>query len=205
MQFFRLHFRPKTPPPDYEPPCHLLPADDDTFIPSANTPFTLEIQTLEAPSSLLDTSTFLTTPFTLEDLCPISTEVPVTDTRQFSDTNVQTGINLNVNVGLNTLTPSVNDSFTSNINLIDSDCTVTCDTNSVNSGEDRTIGCSMFNVSNISESADESSSKNRLILSNTLTSPKLNSVNIPIENRIKSGPDIPVSNANGLLTQFGFE
>ncbi|KAK4885725.1 hypothetical protein RN001_001996 [Aquatica leii] len=201
-----LHFRPKTPPPDYEPPCHLLPADDDIFVPSANTPFSLEIQMLEAPSALLDTSNFVTAPFSLEEMISSnSMDVPVTDTRQISDTNVQTGINLNVNVGLNTLTTSVNNSFTSNISLMndDDDSTILSDTHGVHFDGDRTIGCSVFSVSNISESADEQHDKHS-ILSNTLTSPKINSVNVPIESRRKSASEM-FNNVNGVLTQLGID
>ncbi|KAF5304769.1 hypothetical protein FQA39_LY09546 [Lamprigera yunnana] len=202
-----LHFRPKTPPTNFEPPCHLLPADDDIFIPSANTPFSLEIQTLEAPSSLLDTSNFITTPFSLEEMTSCnSVDVPVTDTRQLSDTNVQTGINLNVNVGLNTLTTSVNNSFTSNISLINynnEDSAVPLDTHSLSFDDDRTIGCSMFNVSNISDSAEEQLDK-RSILSNTLASPKINSVNIAADAKKKSANDM-ITNINGVLTQIGFD
>lgn len=198
-----LHFRPKTPPSNYEPPCHLLPAEDDVFIPSANTPFSLEIQTLEAPSSLLDTSNFVTTPFSLEEIIASNNiEVPVTDTRQSSDTNVQTGINLNVNVGLNTLTTSVNSSFTSNISLTDNydDSTVTYDT----LDGDRTIGCSVFSVSNISDSADEQHEK-QSILSNTLTSPKTNSVSLSFDSSRRKSVNETINNVNGVLTQIGFD
>lgn len=84
---WRLHFRPNTPPPGHEPPCHLLPAEDDTFVPSANMPFSLEVQTLDEASSIfLDASPFLTVPYTIDDLYTSSsssvTDVPVTDTRQ---------------------------------------------------------------------------------------------------------------------------
>lgn len=75
-----LHFRPKTPPADYEPPCHMLPADDPIFTPSANTPFAMEILPFDSPSSLLDNSTFLTDPFMLSN--DIDFTVPITDTRQ---------------------------------------------------------------------------------------------------------------------------
>lgn len=163
----------------------------------------MEIQAIEAPSSLLDTTTFLTTPFNLDDfVSPNSTEVPVTDTRQLSDTNVQTGINLNVNVGLNTLTPSVNNSFTSNLSLVNDDCTVTCNTHSSDMDIDRTIGCSMFSVFNSSAGADQSPKT----CTNISASPKVNSVNCSVDGRMKSGTDNSIgNNSNGLLPQFGFE
>ncbi|XP_018333423.1 uncharacterized protein LOC108742649 isoform X2 [Agrilus planipennis] len=151
-----LHFRPKTPPPDYEPPCHLLPTDDETFIPGANTPFTLELQPLDAPSSVLsDTSAFVTTPFTLDDLYAVNAAVvPITDTRQFQSTPppqpssndvdyvnetasvAQTGINLNVNVGLSTL----------------SDASSSSSSSSSPFEETRTIGSSRFVVTNATAS-----------------------------------------------------
>lgn len=179
---FRLHFRPKTPPPDYQPPCHLLPADDPTFIPSANTPFSLELEVLdEAPSTVLDASSFVTAPFTLEDL---GLEVPITDTRQSSDKNVQTGVS--ASAGPNTLNSSV-----SNVDLDDDD----------GGDETRTICCSKFRVLDKCASSKKHSS--------TLTSPKLNnSVNVSPEGRQQQRQMNDTSlnnNANGLLSQFGLD
>ncbi|XP_065167332.1 enhancer of polycomb homolog 1 [Atheta coriaria] len=78
-----LHFRPKTPPPDWSPPCDMLPADE-AFAPSANTPFSLELRTLD-DSDLFTEQSFVSAPLLLDyDLLP---EVPVTDTRQASSTH----------------------------------------------------------------------------------------------------------------------
>lgn len=147
-------------------------------------PFSLELQALDAPSSVLDTSSFVSGPFTFEVL-DMTNEVPITDTRQqqlqSSDKNVQTGVNSNVNVGLNTLTSSVNDFEI----------------------EDRTmVGCSKFNVSDKCPT-----SKKQLIVSSTLTSPKFNSVNVlsDVSLRQNTTVDSSVNNANGLLSQFGID
>lgn len=186
---FRLHFRPKTPPAGYEPPCHLLPPEDTTFIPSANTHFSLEMKVLDSPSTFLDTSTFVTSPFLFEDL---DWDVPVTDTRQSSDTNMQTGINLNVNVGLNTLNSSVN--------LNDSFVCSNDEVNLTDFSEIRTIGCSRFKVSDI-DSCTGTTSKtcNRSI---TVTNPKLNnSANLTSDVRLRTNSDGPLS--NGIITQYG--
>lgn len=62
----RLHFRPKTPPPDWEPPCDMLFCQDTFFDPcSANTPFSMEVQPLDPTNNslLLDKSSFVTEPF----------------------------------------------------------------------------------------------------------------------------------------------
>lgn len=76
----RLHFRPKTPPPDYEPPCHLLPADDP--LTAADLPFSLELQAPFAPGAFPDATSFVAGPFTLDDAVD---DVPVTDTRQVAE------------------------------------------------------------------------------------------------------------------------
>ncbi|KAK9717332.1 Enhancer of polycomb-like [Popillia japonica] len=222
-----LHFRPKTPPPDYEPPCYMLPPEDPTFIPSANMPFSLELRLADNFSNsniLLDSSTFVTAPFLSDDFTLELPEVPVTDTRQSNDTtNVQTGINLNVNVGLNTLNTNTNNtssgSFIQSVNLNDSlslsvdfcnDDEMTTNTPMlVEDVNDRTfVGCSKFTVTDINGSAGTSSNKYKQLLSHssTLTSPKLNSVNAVSDFRQRSSVDCTaVSNANGLIAQFGMD
>lgn len=196
-----LHFRPKTPPPGYEPPCHLLPVEDSTFLPNANTPFTLEVRPLDSTSTLLDSSTFITSPFLLDDLTMSSLDVPVTDTRQSSEKNVQTGINVNVNVGRNTLTCT--DSLSPLVNLNDN-VTLTSSESFTDSSDYRTVGCSQFNVydSSINVSAP---SKKHTIVSSTLTSPKLNSVKVLSEVRQRSTMDPPIVSANGLVTSVEIE
>nr|XP_023019140.1 enhancer of polycomb homolog 1 [Leptinotarsa decemlineata] len=200
-----LHFRPKTPPPDYEPPCNMLLSQETFFDPSANTPFSMEIQTLEAPSStLLDTSTYITDPFTFDNL---ELETTVTDTRQsLSGPSSST---------LNTLIPSV--SSDSNFLYNDSDGFVLSD--SSNDSDYRTIGCTDFSVTDLSSSESCSVKKDcsaavrqqNVLSSSTSTSPKLNSVSTSVssggqERSVRSNPDNSLhTNANGLVTQFGFE
>lgn len=211
--FCRLHFRPKTPPPDYEPPCDMLLSPDTFFNPSANMPFSMEIQTLEAPSStLLDTSTFITDPFMFDNL---DLDTPVTDTRQSSDRHIQTGS------ALNTLIPSVNsncnvihsDNVTLNdsFNLSNTNCDVNCD------GDYRTIGCSRFTITDLGSFGSapsqmetvEMSKQKKVFSSSTLTSPKFNSVSTVTTGegrRARNNTDQnSLGNTNGLLTQFGFE
>ncbi|EFA06113.2 enhancer of polycomb homolog 1 [Tribolium castaneum] len=205
-----LHFRPKTPPPDEESPCSLLPFSESYFVPGANMSFSIEVQSLETPSTLLDTSAFLTDPFTFDNLDSIE-DVPVTDTRQSSDKIVQTGINLNVNVGLNTLTPSVNDNSSSvfsnsNANLTDSikleDAT---SSSTSDENDERTIGCSRFYVSDLGVTKKNQTSKTQTVTS-TLTSPKFNSVNAVSEGWSRStATEGPLTNTNGLLSQFGLD
>ncbi|XP_066260751.1 enhancer of polycomb homolog 1 [Euwallacea similis] len=67
-----LHFRPKTPPPDYEPPCHLLPADDPCpFSGGALPSFQMEVEPLDPASSVfVDSSPFLSEPFELDRRWP---------------------------------------------------------------------------------------------------------------------------------------
>lgn len=63
---FRLHFRPKTPPPDWEPPCDMLLCQDTFFDPcNANAPFSMEIQTLDPANNTLlsDKTSYITEPF----------------------------------------------------------------------------------------------------------------------------------------------
>lgn len=69
---FRLHFRPKTPPLDYEPPCHLLPPEESPFANDALPAFHMEIEPLEPPCStlLLDQSPFVTDLFELDRRWP---------------------------------------------------------------------------------------------------------------------------------------
>lgn len=181
--------------------------------------FAIEVQPLETPSTLLDTSAFLTDPFTFDNLDSIE-DVPVTDTRQqSSDKIVQTGINLNVNVGLNTLTPSVNDNSSSsvfsnncNANLTDSikleDAASTL-TSLLSSDEndERTIGCSRFHVSDLGVATIKQTSKTQQTVTSTLTSPKLNSVNAVSDgwNRSNVTTEGSLGNTNGLLSQFGLD
>lgn len=153
-------------------------------------PFSMELQVLdEAPSTVLDTTSFVTTPFTLDDVEMDTLEVPITDTRQqqqqqqSSDKNVQTGVN--VNAGLNTL----NSISVSNVEL-DDDNDGDCD-------ETKTLCCSRFKV--LDKCA---SSKKHSVVSSTLTSPKLNSVNV---SRQMNDTLLSNNNANGLLSQFGLD
>ncbi|XP_076269044.1 enhancer of Polycomb isoform X2 [Rhynchophorus ferrugineus] len=59
-----MHFRPKTPPPDYEPPNHLLPPDDPPFANDQLPPFQVEVQPLDG--LFLDRSTFVSDLFDLD-------------------------------------------------------------------------------------------------------------------------------------------
>lgn len=185
-----LHFRPKTPPPDYEVPCDMLHTEETFFDPSANT-FSMEIQTLDAPSStLLDTSTFISDPFTLDHLD--------LDTRQISSA-VST---------LNTLIPSVSDS--NEIDILSSD-------SSSSDSDFRTIGCSNFKVNDLGMN-DSSVMMNttgtrsqKKIHSNA--SRKVNNTNLlssssgeEFKPTIRSSPDSsPLGNTNGLLSQLYFD
>ncbi|KAJ8925543.1 hypothetical protein NQ315_009383 [Exocentrus adspersus] len=208
-----LHFRPKTPPPDYEPPCDMLLSQDTFFNPSANIPFSMEIQTLEAPSStLLDTSTFITDPFTFDNL---ELDTPVTDTRQSGDRNVPT------TSALNTLIPSVNinSNIVYNDNVILNDNFSLSDANyDANCVSDyRTIGCSRFTVTDLGSfdsssshmDTPETSKEKKVSSSSTLTSPKFNSVSTAPtgeECRARNSTDQnSLGNTNGLITQFGLE
>lgn len=210
----------------------MLPAEDPTFIPSANTPFLLELRLANDSTSsssnnvLADSSTFVTSPFLGEDFTMDLPEVPVTDTRQSSsnsgDTaNVQTGINLNVNVGLNTLNNSnntnntaSNDSFIQSVNLNDGlslsvDLCNSDETAMDDDSDSRTfVGCSKFTVTDINGSAGASSARynKQMSDSSTLTSPKLNSVNVVSDCKQRSVVDCAaVGNANGLITQLGMD
>ncbi|VEN50993.1 unnamed protein product [Callosobruchus maculatus] len=79
-----LHFRPKTPPADWEPPCDMLLMEDTFFSPLSGAPFSMEVQPLEGGES------FVTEPVSFanclspdsSDTEPPALEVPVTDTRQ---------------------------------------------------------------------------------------------------------------------------
>ncbi|XP_056632876.1 enhancer of polycomb homolog 1 [Diorhabda sublineata] len=186
-----LHFRPKTPPPDYEVPCDMLHTEESFFDPSANT-FSMEIQTLDAPSStLLDTSTFISDPFTLDHMD--------LDTRQISPA-VST---------LNTLIPSVSDS--NEVDNLSSD--------SSNSDSDfRTIGCSNFKVndlgmndSNVMMNTTVTRSQKKI---HSNASRKVNNTNLlsssssgeEFKPTIRSSPDSsPLGNTNGLLSQLYFD
>ncbi|CAH1116786.1 unnamed protein product [Phaedon cochleariae] len=184
-----LHFRPKTPPPDHEPPCNMLLSEDTFFNPSANMPFSMEIQTLDTRSStLLDTSTYITDPFTLDNL---DLDTAVTDTRQ------------SLSSALNTLIPSV--SSTSNVLYNDSFLL----SESSNDSDYRTIGCSNFSVVDRDcGSAGCSKQQKNFSSSSTFTSPKLNSVSTTTKGEgsgARSSADSLPANTNGLLTQFGIE
>lgn len=142
----------------------------------------------EAPSTILDTTSFVTAPFTLDDLeMDTLEEVPITDTRQqSSDKNVQT-TGVSANAAPNTLNSSV-----SNVDVIDDVC-----------DETRTICCSRFRV--LDKCA---SSKKHSVVSSTLTSPKLNSVNVSPDGRQQQrqlNDNLLSNNANGLLSQFGLD
>ncbi|KAJ8977026.1 hypothetical protein NQ317_013475 [Molorchus minor] len=222
VEFLRLHFRPKTPPPDYEPPCDMLLSQDTFFNPSANTPFSMEIQTLDAPSSmLLDTSVFITDPFTFDNLDGLDT--PITDTRQLSsdiDKHVESASTPN------TLIPSVSNDDTVILNDSFSLSDANCDSNSSSDSDYRTIGCSRFTLtdlgsfgggaaccSEVEPSADvlsvSSSKQKKVVSSSTLTSPKVNSVSTSSAmgevRRVRNNADNSLGNTNGLLTQFSFE
>ncbi|XP_028142187.1 enhancer of polycomb homolog 1 [Diabrotica virgifera virgifera] len=190
-----LHFRPKTPPPDYEVPCDMLHSEETFFDPSANT-FSMEIQTLDAPSStFLDTSTFVSDPFTLDQLD--------LDSRQL----------LPAASTLNTLIPSVSSDSNENDNFLSSD-------SSSSDSDFRTIGCSNFKVndlglndSNVTTSSTMTKSQQTKVqYSSTSASPKVNSVNTTSSS---SGEDFKptrgnsdsslLGNTNGLLSQFCFD
>ncbi|CAH2005786.1 unnamed protein product [Acanthoscelides obtectus] len=83
-----LHFRPKTPPADWEPPCDMLMMEDSFFSPLSGTPFSMEVQPLEGTGE-----SYVTEPFSFANCLssessmdtmepPPAQEVPVTDTRQ---------------------------------------------------------------------------------------------------------------------------
>lgn len=145
----------------------------------------------EAPSTILDTTSFVTAPFTFDDLeMDTLEEVPITDTRQqhqSSDKNVQT-TGVSANAGPNTLNSSV-----SNVDVVDDV-----------RDEQRTICCSRFRV--LDKCA---SSKKHSVVSSTLTSPKLNSVNVSPDGRQQqrqlNDNTLLSNNANGLLSQFGLD
>lgn len=163
----------------------------------------MELQVLdEAPSTMLDTSSFVTAPFTIDDFeMDTVEEVPITDTRQqqqqqqpppppSDNKNVQTGVSI-ANVSPNTLNSSV-----SNIEI---------DVEQNDGDEIRTICCSRFKV--LDKCA--TSNKKHSVVSSTLTSPKLNSVNVSPDGRQQQqrqmNDSLISNNANGLLTQFGLD
>ncbi|XP_050295924.1 enhancer of polycomb homolog 1 [Anthonomus grandis grandis] len=61
-----LHFRPKTPPEGYEPPCHLLPPDDPPFANDSLPSFQMEVEPVDSSLFLLDRGPFLTDTFELD-------------------------------------------------------------------------------------------------------------------------------------------
>lgn len=211
----RLHFRPKTPPPSYESPCYLLPPEESTFNPDANVAFSLELRALDESSVLLDSSTFTTPPFLLGEMSSegVCEDVPVTDTRQQPRDPVnsvqQMGLNLNVNVGLNTLNTNniTTNSFVHSVNLNNNNISPSpVDVDPSNVGEQRAPGCSRFTVSDISGSAVGIMSKRHFLLSSTLTSPKLNSANLVSDVRQQSGLDGSACiSTNGIIAQFGID
>lgn len=197
-----LHFRPKTPPPDQEPVCNLQPLEESYWKIGSTSPFSLEIQTLDAPSSLLDTSAFVSDQFNFDNL---DLDIPITDTRQSSDKIVQTGINLNVNVGINTLTPSVkNENSSSNVNHVDSKSDATNIDLDCSSNNDRTIGCSKFYVSDLSASCGFPSSRSTFSTC-TFASPKFNSINQVSDGPLRPNADTAPSSTNGILPQYGYD
>nr|XP_022909693.1 enhancer of polycomb homolog 1 [Onthophagus taurus] len=200
-----LHFRPKTPSPGYTPPCHLLPPEDNTFIPSSNTPFTLELRGIDdVTSALADNSTFVTGTFLYEDLALDGClDVPVTDTRQTVEgsapTTHNTLITANATAETPTTTPCVNPREDEKV--------------SVGGGEERTIGCSRFTIIDVDGSAGSFSSTGGRVpsLANTATSPKLDSVNVASDVRQRSSSTLAPdcgnngNSANGIISQFGMD
>ncbi|CAG9859413.1 unnamed protein product [Phyllotreta striolata] len=187
-----LHFRPKTPPPDYEVPCDMLLSEETFFSPSANT-FSMEIQTLDAPSStLLDTSTFISDPFSLDQLD--------LDSRQ----------SLSASSALNTLIPSVSSDKINDIDNVLSD--------SSSDSDFRTIGCSNFSVNDLGSVGDGLCApmkfqQNKVQNCSSSASPKVNSVNTTTssatgDDNVKSSranDTVQHGNTNGLLTQLCFD
>lgn len=180
----------------------------------------------EKPSAMLDLSSFVTTPFHLDDDDDLEMdileqqerqdeEVPITDTRQSStDRNVQIttiGVAKSANTAPNTLNSSV-----SNFEI-----DVVEDNNSDHDGDDekRTICCSRFKVlDKCVLTTTTSNNKKHSVVSSTLTSPKLNlnSVNVstsPTDGRQQQQQrqndcfvNTTTNSANGLLlTQFGID
>ncbi|XP_044744316.1 enhancer of polycomb homolog 1 [Coccinella septempunctata] len=196
-----LHFRPKTPPPEQEPVCNLQPLEESYWKVGSTSPFSLEIQCLDSPSALLDTSAFVSDQFNFDNLG--SLDIPITDTRQPSDKIVQTGINLNVNVGINTLTPSVNnDNSSFNLNHVDGKSDATNTGSDRRANNDKTIGCSKFNVSDLNASSSAPSSK---FSTCTFASRKFNSINQASDGQLRPNSDAAVNNTNGILPQYGYE
>ncbi|KAJ8957654.1 hypothetical protein NQ318_017546 [Aromia moschata] len=185
-----LHFRPKTPPPDYEPPCDMLLSSDTFFNPSANAPFSMEIQTLDgAGGSLLDASTFVADPFAFDGVADLP-DTPVTDTRQA------------------TALPDGDGASDGGAHLDDGD---------PDSDPHRTIGCSRFTVTDLhgcraTRRAAPSPRRDRKPPPpSTATSPKVNSVSAATGGgrggrRARGSADgNSLGSTNGLLTQFSFE
>lgn len=169
----------------------------------SSSPFSLEIQTMESPSALLDTSAFVSDQFNFDNLG--SLDIPITDTRQSSDKIVQTGINLNVNVGINTLNPSVNNDDSSfNVNHVDSKSDATNIELDGSGNNDRTIGCSKFYLSDLSASSNALFSKSASSTS-TFASPKFNSINQSSEGHLRPNADAALNSTNGILPQYGIE
>lgn len=148
----------------------------------------MELQVLdEAPSTVLDTSSFVTAPFTLDDLEMDSLEeVPITDTRQSNDDN-------NKNLQTSVCDPNA-------LNFSVSDCEIDDFGGDYDS---RTVCCSRFKV--LDKCA--SSNKKHSVVSSTLASLKLNSVNVLSDGgrqqQRQMNDNLVSNNANGLLSQFG--
>lgn len=125
--------------------------------------------------------------------------------RQSNEKNLQTGINLNVNVGLNTL--NCTDSNLSSYPSFDNDANVFDTSDFLVGSDDRTVGCSQFTVSDIG-TCSGTITKKIVPSSNSCTSsacPKLNVVNVTTDIRQRSTNDGTLTGANGLLTQFGID
>lgn len=221
-----LHFRPKTPLPNLEPSSESL-LEDPYWKLGSNSPFSLEIQSLDPPGTgVLDTSMFVTDPFNLDSLEQFET-TPITDTRQHPHigdriSQTTTGINLNVNVGINTLTPSsVNssiDSGSSNVNHVEKsvkklETSVICD--DLDSSNDSSLGCSRFHVYNaVSDDASANifsslfSSASRSFRDRcTYASPsnRGNGSSVDGQSEVLLNSSSGIGNSNGILPQFGYE
>lgn len=174
---FRLHFRPKTPPPTKESTCDVSSLDDTIFSPTSTVPITVELQNLssENPTSLLDDSLFTTNSFTLQELYGDTVEpvVPFDDTRQTTLLgNCDPVMNrtfgcskFNVSSACSDITIKNDKIDNDNVALIRRD------------GQQQSSSGSVSNC--VSDFMCDSPKKHcsTSILSSTLTSPKYNSVN----------------------------
>ncbi|XP_017776540.1 PREDICTED: enhancer of polycomb homolog 1 isoform X2 [Nicrophorus vespilloides] len=181
------HFRPKTPPPQWSPPSSLLPEDHFCF-PSANVPFSLELKTLDETDVFTDSS-FISAPYMLD--YDISMEVPVTDTRQTSPSETTT-------TTTSATTTSLSSTSSSSSLLFPSVCesSVSNRGDAVDSG---VVGCSKFSMYDVAGSAHLT--KKHSYIASTLTSPKLNSVNVQpdVKSRTHNTHTISSSNADHFI------